>query len=580
MLESRWLLSSTRPFGDANSDAKVDSLDFNAVAVNFNCYGDAVGQIDGDFNADKIVNALDFNALASNYGRVIPRFDPAVDVSGLTVSLDADSLNVADKTAIPNWPGADGTGFSATQIDTSEQPRLRSAAMNGHNGVQFDGFNDFLNLPNVNSQLPGSATLVVVFDNWEDDSYTLMGTSANNGIDRFWEGNASHCGTLRQTRLENPPIALPSNGSHVMVIRSENEFWDIWLNGQQVFSTTNNTFTADSAWYLGAWNNYDSDRGSGSFDGLISRVLVYNNVISNNDVTNISDWAVDRYALNKGVVPASPIWKGGTGKRYWHVFMHSNTEEMWIGESDDGTDVENEGRILIDGYSGPARDPSYHFASGVHYIAFTNASVIDFPDHAVSDHFSIIRSTDGVHFSFYGTVDLSSIFTTPGNNYTWAPQWFEENDHSLWLIVTTSDDQSVFHFYAVPVQSLLPLVTGAPQLIDQPLTNAIDAQIVKQNGKYRMFIAPGSVRMMESDNLLGPYSQPVQISAHGREGPCLVQVGSETRIYYDAGGSRYIASLDGGETFPILGSTRGHYLEGHGDVVDRDLLTDLPIDVA
>lgn len=54
--------------GDANLDGIVNSVDFSALASNFNT---SSGWGQGDFNYDGAVNALDFNALASNYGSVL-----------------------------------------------------------------------------------------------------------------------------------------------------------------------------------------------------------------------------------------------------------------------------------------------------------------------------------------------------------------------------------------------------------------------------------------------------------------------------------------------------------------------------
>lgn len=66
-LESRTHLSLP---GDANQDGIVNSVDFAAVAVNYNQHPRTLAQ--GDFTGDALVNALDFNVLAANFGRVEP----------------------------------------------------------------------------------------------------------------------------------------------------------------------------------------------------------------------------------------------------------------------------------------------------------------------------------------------------------------------------------------------------------------------------------------------------------------------------------------------------------------------------
>jgi hypothetical protein len=55
--------------GDANLDGAVTSLDFTAMATNFN--GSGKYWTGGDFNSAGIVNALDFNALATNFGQAL-----------------------------------------------------------------------------------------------------------------------------------------------------------------------------------------------------------------------------------------------------------------------------------------------------------------------------------------------------------------------------------------------------------------------------------------------------------------------------------------------------------------------------
>jgi hypothetical protein len=56
---------------DANLDGTIDSLDFNALASNFNSSTDVFWQ-HGDFNNDGTVNMLDFNILATDFGQSVP----------------------------------------------------------------------------------------------------------------------------------------------------------------------------------------------------------------------------------------------------------------------------------------------------------------------------------------------------------------------------------------------------------------------------------------------------------------------------------------------------------------------------
>lgn len=572
-LEDRCLLSLA---ADANLDHKVDSQDFGALAVHFNQTGCARAQ--GDFNADTFVNMLDFNILATSFGRVdLPAFDPA-QIPGLVVSLDPDAISQPDGTGIATVPGADGTSLSAQQSASDQQPTLRTNSMNGHNALQLDGFVQRMHISGAGSALSAAATMMIVFDDWEDTSYTLLGTSENDASDRWAYDARSYDGTFRAARLEGAFTGMPDKGSHVVVIRSTNGFWDLSLDGNQLYSTTDNTFFADTDWTLGALHDYDGVIGAQSLHGLVARAMVYNSVLSNTDVTNLSDWAIQRYALDLGNVPAFPKWTGGTGKRYLHIFHHTTDETLWMGESDDGIHIVNAGEVNLSGYYPPGdfafgglRDPSYHREGSYHYLAVTNISIEHVPESFRTEHFTILRSSDLVNWSTYGTVDLSSVFKTPGDNNVWSPQWFQDSDGSLYVIVSTSDDDAhSFRFRAVPITSLDPLVYGTPVELDYAGTGYIDASIQKIGSTYRMWVGPVPARYMESSSLFGPYSAPVIVSGFGSEGPFPIHIGNEDRVYYDMAGqgTAYLASTDGGQTFPIFGRVDCRYLVGQGDVID------------
>ncbi|MEM9294413.1 MAG: dockerin type I domain-containing protein, partial [Planctomycetota bacterium] len=53
--------------GDADGDARVDLLDFDALAQHFNAVT-GLGPARGDFNGDGAVDLLDFDILAQNFG--------------------------------------------------------------------------------------------------------------------------------------------------------------------------------------------------------------------------------------------------------------------------------------------------------------------------------------------------------------------------------------------------------------------------------------------------------------------------------------------------------------------------------
>jgi hypothetical protein len=65
---------------DANGDAAVDTLDFNALAGNFGQSGH--NRAEGDFNGDAVVDTLDFNALAASFGQALDALPLRVSAGG------------------------------------------------------------------------------------------------------------------------------------------------------------------------------------------------------------------------------------------------------------------------------------------------------------------------------------------------------------------------------------------------------------------------------------------------------------------------------------------------------------------
>jgi hypothetical protein len=79
--------------GDANRDHAVNSLDFDALALNFNAAGMNFGQ--GDFNYDGKVNALDFNVLASRFGSTLPAAPTSATALAAPMALGSLFSNTA-----------------------------------------------------------------------------------------------------------------------------------------------------------------------------------------------------------------------------------------------------------------------------------------------------------------------------------------------------------------------------------------------------------------------------------------------------------------------------------------------------
>ena len=76
--------------GDANQDRTVDTLDFTALAQNFNKIS-GVSSSSGDVNYDGKVNALDYNAIATRFGTSLAPASAPLPASTATLVAQQNS---------------------------------------------------------------------------------------------------------------------------------------------------------------------------------------------------------------------------------------------------------------------------------------------------------------------------------------------------------------------------------------------------------------------------------------------------------------------------------------------------------
>jgi hypothetical protein len=106
---------------------------------------------------------------ASVGGTVTPP-PPVVPTRGLQIYLEANSLGLADGTAVDIWPDKTANGNNATQTTVAARPIYRAAGLNGQPSVQFDGVDD-------NFDLVASAG--AIFQNANEGTIVLVATDTN-----------------------------------------------------------------------------------------------------------------------------------------------------------------------------------------------------------------------------------------------------------------------------------------------------------------------------------------------------------------------------------------------------------------
>ncbi|MGD0744584.1 MAG: glycoside hydrolase family 43 protein [Verrucomicrobiota bacterium] len=239
-------------------------------------------------------------------------------------------------------------------------------------------------------------------------------------------------------------------------------------------------------------------------------------------------------------------------------------EKLWIYTSADALNFAEFSDT--GGYGGPTgvlRDPSImKHTDGKYYICHTVQSWTD-----SSTNFAIASSTDLVHWTNLTTINAD----VPGTYYTWAPEWFVDDDGTVNIIVNIGPDDTNFKQYLFTAQNSELTSWSGP--VDMGITpNHIDAFVVKVGGTYHAFVKNETTKFIEhatSSSLIGGWTWVGTDNwsgwGPGYEGPALIQMDNgQWRIYvelYPSGGIRTATSADlyswSGLSFCLSGARHG-----------------------
>lgn len=226
--------------------------------------------------------------------------------------------------------------------------------------------------------------------------------------------------------------------------------------------------------------------------------------------------------------------------------------------------------------SGPVRDPSIIKLGSTWYIAHTNVSGITVPNTS----FKIISSSDLYSWSVVASPDWSS--SIPGVNRVWAPEWFKnpsDGSEHIFFAASTNGHAGPFSIYEThPVTPGIYTSWTAAYKVSGFTTNSlIDPFLLKVGSTYYLWFknetAGYYIEYATASNELGPYSHITHGDwagwGHDMEGPSLVQVGSNWRLFLDdylpAGQHiKWSESADGFKTWTAKQAISAEYIMSHG----------------
>ena len=221
--------------------------------------------------------------------------------TGLQLWLKAGDITGSHGSQISSWP--DGSGFSRhfTQGTAANQPRLFLNASNGHNTVAFDGTNDYLTSSFISSLNGANMTVFAVYAPGDTDSaetngvFTSKVSTAGYGIRYNADDDATGVGITTELESSSNTVEPEYKPNITSATLSANST-ALRLNGLQV-ATSSDTYTplTSGSAHIGA------DFGSSLqnyFKGHIYEIIVYNSVLSTNDIMDVEGYLANKYNLS------------------------------------------------------------------------------------------------------------------------------------------------------------------------------------------------------------------------------------------------------------------------------------------
>lgn len=205
--------------------------------------------------------------------------------------LDASDTSTISQTggSVSQWNDKSGNGNNATQGTGANQPITGTRTVNGLNVLDFDGTNDFLNLPSgVFGLSSGDNTIFLVFATdviMTAQRLWLMTDSGSGRHTLQWGGDSTFSTAASNSNVVVSSMGITPNMSpHIAgLFRSGGNFYS-FFDGVQGPSTAATNFTANQA-YLATF------RGTSTFlNGVICEVIAYNRALTPAEVNQVGNY--------------------------------------------------------------------------------------------------------------------------------------------------------------------------------------------------------------------------------------------------------------------------------------------------
>lgn len=227
-----------------------------------------------------------------------PSDTPGGVSSGLAMWFKADTLGLADGTAVSTWADQSGNALDLTQATSGNRPLCKTAILNGLPVVRFDGVNDYLIRTTANALFTSSAYSIFVVAVPRGGAGAFRGIVGNpGGTTNGYVLYASNANTLQinYAGANTGTGAVAVGTPFVGATTCDGSNTIVYLNGASAGSRTA-TYTPPTVggeFIIGA----NRQLLEFPFSGDVAEVVLYNRVVNSTERAAVTAYLGAKYGI-------------------------------------------------------------------------------------------------------------------------------------------------------------------------------------------------------------------------------------------------------------------------------------------
>ena len=303
--------------------------------------GDGNDTLYGNAGDDRLIGGIGGDTLVGGKGddRIYADNEQFTNTSinGLQLWLDASDINadgsaLSDGNTIATWVDKSGLNNHATQVTGYQQARVDTDGLNGVASVNFDGSNDYFNLPDGTVPYGNSNYTVFTIINTSTNYNVFLSSGSRGG------GRSNSFGITSNWQASNywfhndfNSQSISANSDTLLTFDYDGSRRELWIDNGS-WSSRSSSPRASHATHNFLGKEYRNTR---YWDDDLAEILVFNNALSTDDRNYINNLLGYKYGLSQVVSLTPDTLTGGEGD---DIFVWTNNAYSSVSNADIITD--------------------------------------------------------------------------------------------------------------------------------------------------------------------------------------------------------------------------------------------------